>query len=119
MTITAQVAILITAMPPPPSEAPRHRRAHSQAMPAEAIAITIGSQGQPNHAAAIAIGASTSAERVRSLSEPWEPRSAGANRRTVAAFAPAILRNRLFEVAAPEIRPQRLGEDQFGVCALP
>ncbi len=116
---TAPRTAPISTTPLAPSRPARHSRAHSQAITPPAIAVTIGNQGQPNHAMAIAIGARTSAESVRSLSEPWEPCSAGANRGTVTALATAVIGDRLFEIAAPEIRPQRLGEDQFGVGALP
>src|SRR5579885_621501 len=51
----------------------------------------------------------------------WVPgeASARANRGPVAALAAAVVGDRLFEVAAPEIRPQRLGEDELGIGALP
>src|SRR5438132_590538 len=113
---TARTTVATNSYPAIPSRPPRHRRAHSQAIPTAASAVTIGSQGEPNQAAATAIGASTSADRIRSASRLG---SARAKRGTVTAFAAAIVGDRLLEIGAPEIRPQRLGEDEFGVSALP
>ena len=81
-----------------------------------ASAVSMPSQGEPNQAAAMATGAMTSADKMRSANGLG---SARANRGTVAALATAIIGDRLFEITAPEIRPQRLGEDQLGVGALP
>src|SRR5712672_3441585 len=106
----------IRTAPVVPTGPPRHSLAHSQAMPAAAIAVRIGSQGDPNHTAATAIGARTRADRIRSVRRPG---SARANRGTVAALAATVIGNRLLEIGAPETRPQRLSEDEFGISALP
>src|SRR5438874_1118848 len=115
-TTTAATTAATSADPLDPNCPARHSRAHSQAIPAPAAVVTIGSQGEPNQAAAMATGASTSADKMRSSSE-W--RSARSNRGTVAALAAAIIGDRLLQVAAPEIRPKGLGEHQLGIGALP
>ena len=84
----------------PPSRSPQAFRRSTagpipKPSPSPAIAETSGSQGQPNHAAATAIGARTSAESMRSASEPWVRRSARANRGPVTTLATAIIGDRL------------------------
>src|SRR5205814_10062480 len=90
--MTARRAAAIKPAPVFPIPPPRHSLAHSQAMPMAAIAVRIGSQGEPYQVAAIAIGASTRADRMRSVSRPG---SARANRGTVAALAAPIIGARL------------------------
>src|SRR5205809_116284 len=89
--------------------APSATQCGSRSWPRKAIQKTIA-------APAMAIGASTSADNTRNRSEC---RSARANRGTVATLAAAIIGDGLIEVAAAEIRPERLGEHQLGISALP
>src|SRR5438874_2883421 len=114
--MTATRAAAIKTAPVFPIPPPRHSLAHSQAMPMAAIAVRIGSQGEPYQVAAIAIGASTRADRMRSVSRPG---SARANRGTVAALAATIIGDRLLKIGTAEIGPQRLGKDELGIGALP
>src|SRR5437764_7860472 len=109
-------AARISTMPDTPTCPPRHSRTHSQAMTPAASTVNMPSQGEPNQTAAMATGAMTSADRMRSAKGLG---SARANRGTVAALASAIIGDRLFQIGAPEIRPQRLGKDELGIGALP
>src|SRR5579872_2300394 len=99
-----------------PAVPPPQRRPHSQAITIAAATVRAVRNGPPNQIAAIGSGANASADSIRSRREPA---SAGANRCSVAPLTPAIIGDRLFEVGAAEIGPQRLGKDQLGIGALP
>src|SRR4051794_23258494 len=61
-------------------------------------------------------GASTIAETTRSASPPAKPALADG---AIAAFAAVVLADCRFHIGLGEVRPQRVEEDQLGVCRLP
>src|SRR6185437_287949 len=113
---TAPTLARIAAKPLTRKAPPWQRRAHSQAITSAATTVRACRYRPPSQIAASATGASTSADSTRSRNAPA---SAGANRRSVAPLAPAIISYRLFEVHLPEIRPQRRGKHELRIGALP
>src|SRR6185437_16324868 len=93
---------------------PWHRRPHSHAITAPARAASTASQGSPNQIAASGTGARTAADSILNATGLS---SARLNRGPVAALAAAKIGDGLLEIGAPEIGPQRRGEDQFGIGA--
>src|SRR5215469_16589124 len=112
MTATAMTPISTGASFDPPP----HRWPHSQAMTAAAPTVRTISKGPPNQMPTIGSGARTSADRTRRRSDP--PLT-GANRRPIAPLAPTIIGDCLLQIVTAEIGPQRLGEDELGIGALP
>src|SRR5580704_18979340 len=106
---TASATAPISAPPPP------HSRLHSQAMITAAATVRAHRNGPPSQIATSGSGASTSAERIRSLSDPL----ARANRGPVTPIATAEIGDGLLQIGPAEIGPQRLGEHQLGIGALP
>src|ERR1700730_10840572 len=113
---TTANATATSTIPVWPNWPRRQSRPHSKAITAAAIAVNSGSQGQPNQIAAIGNGASVTADNTRSCSEPRSVRTNGC---TVPAFPAAEFIDCLLQVALREIGPQRLGEEELRIGALP
>src|SRR5690348_9186614 len=113
---TPATTVAATRTPLPPNWPRSVSRPHSQPMSPAPTSVTAARSAPPSHAATIASGARTDAERMRSRRASDLEASSDC---AIAPLAAVKLAEGALEIRLGEIRPERVDEHEFRIGRLP